>query len=61
MGDSDRPGNFAHNQHYYMALVDRVHDTGQIINSLGDQTVELRGQIEELKAGVVLEAVAVAE
>lgn len=49
------------NLHYYTTLVDHVQDAGRIISSLGDKNVELCSQIEELKAGVRLEAVATAK
>lgn len=42
-----------------MTLIDRVQDSGRIINGLGDKITELRGQIEELKAGP--EAIAATE
>lgn len=38
-----------------MALVDQVQDVGWIINSLDDKIAEIRGQIEELKAGAMAE------
>ena len=41
-----------------MAMIDRVHDVGRMINCMGDKITELRGQIEDLKAGPVPEAIA---
>ncbi|CAL9120502.1 unnamed protein product, partial [Musa textilis] len=51
----------AANQHYHMAVIDRMQDASQVINSMGDKITELRDQIEELKAGATPEAIAAAE
>ncbi|CAL9056499.1 unnamed protein product [Musa banksii] len=47
------------NQHYHMALIDRVHDAGRVISCMGDEIIELRNQIEELKVGLAAEQRAV--
>lgn len=42
-----------------MALIDRVHDAGRVISCMGDEIIELRNQIEELKVGLAAEQRAV--
>ncbi|THU66522.1 hypothetical protein C4D60_Mb05t15030 [Musa balbisiana] len=48
-------------QHYAMALMDCVRDTGRVIGHLGDRNVELRREIEEILTGAAPEAVAAAK
>ncbi|THU50761.1 hypothetical protein C4D60_Mb06t23730 [Musa balbisiana] len=48
-------------QHYSMALMDRVRDTGWVINSLSNRNAELHRQIEEIRASATPEAMAAAE
>ncbi|URD95262.1 hypothetical protein MUK42_32075 [Musa troglodytarum] len=49
------------NLHYTTALLDRVHDSGRLVNGLGERNLELRRQLEEARAGAGPEAVAAAE
>ncbi|RWW26720.1 hypothetical protein GW17_00008890 [Ensete ventricosum] len=44
-----------------MALIDRVHDAGQVISCMGDKITDLRSEVPELKEGPGLAAVREAE
>ncbi|RRT60775.1 hypothetical protein B296_00028189 [Ensete ventricosum] len=48
-------------QHYYMALVNRVHDVGWVISAMDSKVDGLRKEIQELKASSGSEAVTAAE
>ncbi|RWW85756.1 hypothetical protein BHE74_00005538 [Ensete ventricosum] len=48
-------------KHYAMALIDRVHDAGQIISVMDKKMASLRGKIQELKGSTRSEVVVVAE
>lgn len=48
-------------QHYTMALIDRVYDVGRVIERLGEMNLGFHREIEELKGGPGLVAMAVAE
>ncbi|THU71285.1 hypothetical protein C4D60_Mb08t33950 [Musa balbisiana] len=48
-------------QHYTMALMDRVRDAGRVIGNLSERNAELLRQIEEIRVGAALKAVAAAE
>ncbi|RWW89299.1 hypothetical protein BHE74_00001763 [Ensete ventricosum] len=48
-------------QHYYMALVDRVHDVGWVISDMDSKVDGLRKEIQELKASSGSEAITAAE
>ncbi|RZR83917.1 hypothetical protein BHM03_00010643 [Ensete ventricosum] len=49
------------NQHYYMALIDQVHDAGRVITSLDNKSDILRKEIQRLKGGSDPDAVVAAE
>ncbi|RWW75456.1 hypothetical protein BHE74_00016523 [Ensete ventricosum] len=49
------------NQHCYMALMDQVHDAGQVITSMDNKSEILREEIQKLKDGGNPDAVALAE
>ncbi|RRT79738.1 hypothetical protein B296_00019358, partial [Ensete ventricosum] len=44
-----------------MALIDRVHDAGQVISCMGDKITDLRSEVRELKEGPGLVVVATIE
>ncbi|RZR71711.1 hypothetical protein BHM03_00006749 [Ensete ventricosum] len=46
------------NQHYYVALIDRVHDAGRVITSLDDKVNILGKDVQRLKESGDLDAVA---
>ncbi|RRT77101.1 hypothetical protein B296_00010790 [Ensete ventricosum] len=48
-------------QHYYMALIDRVHDAGQVITTLDNKLDVLRKEVQRLKDGGDPDAVAAVE
>ncbi|RZS08312.1 hypothetical protein BHM03_00039256 [Ensete ventricosum] len=47
--------------HYSMALIDRVHDTGWVINKMGDKITSLSQEVQELKSGISSKAMVAAE
>ncbi|RWV95090.1 hypothetical protein GW17_00042318 [Ensete ventricosum] len=48
-------------QHYCMALADRVHDEGRVINVMDNKAEGLQKEIAKLKAGSGLEAIVATE
>ncbi|RRT41666.1 hypothetical protein B296_00044823 [Ensete ventricosum] len=50
-----------HSQHYYMALIDRVHDVGRVISALDNKLDILRKNVQRLKEGGDLGIIAMAK
>ncbi|RRT85361.1 hypothetical protein B296_00005043 [Ensete ventricosum] len=48
--DGEPSATYVRNHHYYMALMDQVHDAGQVITSM-DKSEILREEIQKLKDG----------
>ncbi|RRT45707.1 hypothetical protein B296_00032649, partial [Ensete ventricosum] len=46
------PTHALQNQHYHMALIDRVHDVDRVITFLDDKVDGLRKEVQRLKDGV---------